>query len=108
MESIVQCPKCTTRLKLPPSSKGGVCPRCHTPVMVASTPGAPPPQPKPPEQFAVSTAGSKPPIPVRPSSAAVSQSVIKLGFIAYLQSRTSRKWNAKLLLKNNQVRLGSA
>ena len=83
MELIVQCPKCSARLKLPPSSKGGVCPHCHTPVMAASTPGAPPVQPKPP--VAVSTAGSKPPILVRPSSAAVSQSVKNLGFIAYLR-----------------------
>ena len=36
MATIVQCPKCSARLKLPPSFKSGVCPRCHASLSGAS------------------------------------------------------------------------
>lgn len=85
MESIVQCPKCSARLKLPASSTRGTCPRCHTPVVAAPAPGLPTAQPKPPQHSAAPPAARKSTFPVGPSGASVSQPITKLGFFAYFR-----------------------
>ncbi len=85
MATIVQCPKCSARLQLPPSATRGMCPRCHTPVTTAPAPGTPTVQPKSPDHSAVRPVAGKAPVPVGPSGSSVGQAVKKLNFIAYLR-----------------------
>jgi len=85
MANIVQCPKCSTRLQLPPSSKGGVCPRCHTHITITPTPGAPTVPPKLPQSSAAGSTTVKPPAFVEPTGSTATQSDKRLGFVAYLR-----------------------
>ena len=77
--TIVQCPKCSTRLQIPPSSKGGMCPRCRTPISVAAVSAAQAPLPKSQQ----TPPATKSPAPGSPPGTRAMPAVKKLGFFAY-------------------------
>jgi hypothetical protein len=83
MATIVQCPKCSTRLQIPLSSKGGMCPRCRTPISVAAVSAAHAVPPKPQQTSPTPPPATKSPAPGAPPGTRATPSVKKLGFFAY-------------------------
>jgi hypothetical protein len=83
--TIVRCPKCSSRLQLPPSSESGVCPRCRTRVSAATASVVPASPPTTRQASGTPPVAAKPTAPVALSSPPLAHSVTKLGFFAYFR-----------------------